>query len=113
MTTFVPEKCLQIAMKITVEEDAIQYLKEYIKYIQDNNPTVDAEMVAKSNLGYYAGYYSNEVRERVEKLFKCKHPFFGSIKDGAPSSSDAFNMGMKIGNNVIRKEKIKKINNEN
>lgn len=38
MTPFVPKKCLQIVMKITDEEDAIQYLKEYIKYIQNNNP---------------------------------------------------------------------------
>ena len=39
----------------------------------------DAEMIQRSNLGYYAGYYGPETRERVERLFKCAHPVFGPI----------------------------------
>lgn len=95
---------LDPAMQITKQEDADQYLASYIKWIQkdlDKTPNKDgltAEQIAKSNLGYYAGYYSNETRERVEKLFKCEHPVFGSIeKNGAPGSKKAFEMGLAIG----------------
>lgn len=94
------EDCLGPAMKITNKEDAKQYLAEYIKHIKkiQESETDDvqdsAESIAKSNLGYYAGYYSNEVRERVERLFLCSHPVFGSIKEnGIPTPQEAFDMG--------------------
>lgn len=49
------------------------------------------------NLGYYAGYYSDEIRRRVEKLFKCEHPFFGSIeKNGVPTPEEAFKTGFAL-----------------
>ena len=33
-----------------------------------------------------------------EDLFKCSHPYFGSIKEnGVPTAKEAFEMGMKIG----------------
>lgn len=117
-TKFTPEKSLSAAMEIKDKDDAIQYLNEYIKYIQDDidkDPSRvndNAEKIAKSNLGYFAGYYSNEVRERVEKLFCCSHPFFGSIKDnGIPTNEQAFEMGKKYSEKASRKRKIIKINN--
>jgi hypothetical protein len=75
-------ECLSPAMNITDEEDAKQYLIEYIKYIQihlDKEPREDdktAEEIAKINLGYFAGYYDNSTRQRVEKLFCCSHPIY-------------------------------------
>lgn len=99
MTKFNPEnkktlsygECLGPAMTITNETDAAQYLADYVAFIQkhlDNEPRNDGKTaadVARINLGYYAGYYGNETRERVERLFKCSHPIFGSIaKEGAP-----------------------------
>ena len=109
MTKFNPEnketltygECLGPAMEITDPEDAQQYLKDYISFIEryidkkaEPNTRMIAEEVAKSNLGYYAGYYDNETRMRVEKLFMCNHPIFGSIeKNGAPTAEDAFEMG--------------------
>lgn len=109
MTKFNPEnkealtygECLGPAMNITDPEDAKQYLEEYISFIQkyiNNVPESDkrmrAEEVAKSNLGYYAGYYDNETRYRVEKLFMCSHPIFGSIeKGGIPTADEVFEMG--------------------
>jgi len=108
MTKFNPEnktpmtygECLGPAMEITDPEDAKQYLAEYVSYIQtalDKEPRDDdmtAEQIAKTNLGYFAGYYSNETRERVEELFMCSHPVFGSIKNnGSPTPEQAFNMG--------------------
>jgi len=107
MTKFNPEnkkvltygECLGPAMEITNEIDAKQYLLYYVSFIQkeiNKNPRDDmtAEQIAKTNLGYYAGYYGEETRIRVEKLFMCSHPIFGSIEEkGSPTAEQAFEMG--------------------
>jgi hypothetical protein len=91
------------AMKITEQEDADQYLKAYTAHIQtimdretEPNPN-PAEQVAKTNLGYYSGYYDNETMIRVQRLFRCSHPIFGSASEGVPSAEEAFAMGVKAG----------------
>jgi hypothetical protein len=95
------------AMKIKDPADAQQYLADYVAYIREgikranSEPRKDgksAEEIALDNLGYYAGYYDNETRERVERLFKCQHPVFGSIaENGAPTAEEAFAAGMRLG----------------
>lgn len=94
---------LEPAMKITDQADADQYKKAYIEFTHkymtqeqfDKGET--AEGVVNSNLGYFAGYFSNETRERVERLFHCSHPVFGSIKEnGSPTPEEAFEMGMAL-----------------
>lgn len=112
MTTFNPEnkeiltagESLGRAMNITDPEDAQQYLKAYVAFMQkylDKEPDPKgktAEQIAKSNLGYYAGYYDNETRKRVEKLFCCSHPVFGSIEsNGIPTAEEAFIKGVALG----------------
>ena len=116
MTKFNPEnketltfgECLGPAMEITDPEDAQQYFAEYVNYIQkyhmlDKEPRDDdvtAEQIVKINLGYFAGYYDDETRQRVEELFMCSHPVFGSIKnDGSPTPDQAFEMGTMIRKN--------------
>ena len=84
------------AMEITDPQDAAQYFADYVEFQKDNG-IQDAENVCRSNLGYYAGYYSDETRARVERLFGCAHPFFGSIEEkGAPTGQEAFEMGRKL-----------------
>lgn len=108
ITVFNPEnknsltysECLGPAMEITEQADADQYLKAYIEFtaahFEDATGQYTPEQVCKINLGYYAGYYDNETRERVERLFKCSHPVFGSIKEvGAPSPEKAFALGVQ------------------
>ena len=114
MTKFNPEnketltygECLGPAMEITDPQDAQQYLAKYLKWIQkalDKEPRDDnmtAEDIAKVNLGYFAGYYDDETRVRVEKLFTCSHPIFGTIKDnGTPTADQAFQMGKDLAKN--------------
>jgi len=116
MTKFNPEnketltfgECLGPAMEITDLEDAQQYLEEYVKYTQkflDKEPRDDdmtAEDICKVNLGYYAGYYSNETRKRVEEIFTCSHPVFGSIKNnGSPTAERAFQAGVDLAKNQL------------
>jgi hypothetical protein len=108
MTKFNPEnketltygECLGPAMEIKEQEDANQYLKDYVVFIQkalDKEPREDemtAEQIAKVNLGYYAGYYDSITRATVENLFMCSHPVFGSIaKEGSPTAEEAFELG--------------------
>lgn len=97
-------ECLNPAMAITDEADAQQYLADYTAFIQralDKEPRSDgktAAEIARDNLGYYAGYYSADTRERVERLFKCAHPVFGSIsRNGAPTAEEAFEAGKRMG----------------
>lgn len=77
-------ECLKPAMEITEEADAAQYLEAYCAYIQTDiskkgtrPDRMTAQQIAKNNLGYFAGYYDRETRERVERLFNCQHPVFG------------------------------------
>ncbi|MFA5418784.1 MAG: hypothetical protein WC341_10020 [Bacteroidales bacterium] len=108
---------LEPAMHITDQADADQYKEAYIRFIKAHiisdaikegktTEEIDlnsraysqrAEEVANSNLGYFAGYYDDAIRERVERLFHCSHPVFGAIKDGSPTPAEAFKMGMEFG----------------
>lgn len=117
MTQFNPEnkqvltygECLEPAMKITDAEDAKQYKEAYIKFIDKfliddkNESKKTAEEIANANLGYWAGYYGDDVRRRVEKLFNCSHPIFGSIEEnGAPTAEEAFKMGFDAGEKTTK-----------
>lgn len=87
------------AMKITDQKEADLYFDACIEHTMRFNKTREqAEAIERINLGYYAGYYSNEVRERVERLFKCAHPVFGKIAErGAPTFEQAFDAGFLKG----------------
>jgi hypothetical protein len=117
MTKFNPEnketltygECLGPAIEITDQADADQYLQDYVAFIQkalDKEPRGDdmtAEHIAKVNLGYYAGYYSYDVMERVNKLFKCSHPVFGKVTaESRPTPTQAFEAGVKAGKQLKR-----------
>ncbi len=112
MTKFNPENrehptigdLLDPAMEITDQKDAYQYLTAYVAYItkekgkDPRKSTKSSLEIAKENLGYYAGYFGDEVRARVEKLFNCEHPVFGSIeKNGPPTTEEAFTAGFEAG----------------
>lgn len=68
------------AMEITDQSEADAYLEECVQHsISLGKTRKEAEAIERGNLGYYAGYYDNETRERVERLFRCSHPIFGKI----------------------------------
>lgn len=91
-------------MHITDEAEAWTYFKELVQHAVETTDLNEdeAEAVVKENLGYYAGYFSNDVRVRVERLYNCIHPFFGSIeKNGPPSAEAAFQMGIALGQSKL------------
>jgi hypothetical protein len=58
----------------------------------------DAEVMQRENLAYHAGYYDRETRDRVERLFRCAHPVFGSIaENGPPTPEQAWASGVAAG----------------
>lgn len=56
-----------------------EFLTSYVEYIvsESNLNVAEAENIAKSNLGYFAGYYSSEVYETINKAYGAVHPVFG------------------------------------
>ena len=87
------------AMEITEQDDADQYLEAYILFIQEHEgkDRTQAKYLAKTNLGYFAGYGNNEDRKRIERLFKCAHPIFGKAEEHVPTPEEAFNAGVRMG----------------
>jgi hypothetical protein len=87
------------AMTFTDEREAYEYFEVCVEHtMRFGKSRAEAEEIEKANLGYFAGYYDNETRERVERLFNCAHPFFGAIaENGAPTPEEAFEMGRKFG----------------
>ena len=87
------------AMEVTDQVDANAIFLDMVKAGVESGLTQEqSENVQRQNLGYFAGYYSHETRARVERLFKCAHPIFGAIaENGAPSSKEAFDIGVKLG----------------
>lgn len=88
------------AMKIEEQAEADAYFEECVQHTMDNfgKTRTEAEEVERSNLGYWAGYYSSETRARVERLFKCAHPIFGTIAEhGEPTAKEALEAGLRRG----------------
>ena len=48
----------------------------------------------KSNLGYFAGYYSPEIADKVFDLFETEHPIFGR---SYPTPEEALKLGIEWG----------------
>lgn len=84
------------AMEIKDQASADRYFEELVKHSMQffGTKREEAEKVERHNLGYFAGYFDNETRERVERLFKCAHPILGPIAKTGPLTADqAFNAG--------------------
>jgi hypothetical protein len=87
------------AMKITEQAAADAYFEECVQHnMTFGTAREEAEKIEHANLGYWAGYYNNETRERVERLFRCAHPIFGAIsQNGPPTPEEAFEAGVQAG----------------
>ena len=83
------------AMTITDQAEADSMFEQLVQHnMSFGNDREKAEEIERQNLGYYAGYFDNETRTRVERLFKCAHPIFGAIAvKGPPTAVEAFDLG--------------------
>lgn len=110
-------ECYGPAMSIQTEEDAAQYFEALVAYATTADPSLPRERhieIQKANLGYFAGYYDSRTRERVERLFNCVHPVFGSstsfvggIREN-PTPAEAVDLGRALanGNANLKKQPV-------
>ena len=82
------------AMEIDTQEEADRYFERCVQHTMSHGKNrADAGKIERQSLGYYAGYYDEDTRQRVERLFSCAHPVFGAIAtNGSPTSEEAFTM---------------------
>ena len=84
--------------KIETEQEAKTYLNNLVQYFVQrfNMPLDEAYLKVRQNIGYFSGYYSDEIRRRIEKLFNCVHPILGSV-DNDLSPEEIFKIGFEMG----------------
>lgn len=77
---------------------AKDFLDKYVRHIVDVTGISYREALdrAKSNLGYYAGYYDAKTCDLIYKVYCTEHPIFGKKPYGI-SSKDAFKAGLEAG----------------
>jgi hypothetical protein len=67
------------AMEITDQAEADAYFERLVNLAMSGGmPRDQAEALQRENLGYWAGYFGPETRDRVLRLFNAPHPFFGT-----------------------------------
>ncbi|MBY0561451.1 hypothetical protein [Hyphomicrobium sp.] len=98
---------LQQAMEVQTRAEAdacldamIVQLRKAMEGVSDAFLTV----IAKRNVGYFAGYYDHATRLRVEELYDTVHPFLGAAKDGQKSPEEIFELGRRAGEAMREKE---------
>lgn len=104
------------AMKVTDQEEADRGLVLFVdKCVKKTDKThAEIDKIQRSNLAYYAGYFNAKTRRRVEKLFRCKHPVFGSIEEnGEPTPEKAFLMGQIMGAEIKAKHELSEMQKRN
>lgn len=84
---------MEIADQAGADDYFDQLVEHYVATAKTPRTREEAAAIVRSNLGYYAGYYSEEVQDRVNKLFKTTHPVFG---DKWPTAIEAFEAGQKL-----------------
>lgn len=69
------------AMKCDTLDQANSWMQHEVqRHVTEYNQTPEeAENIIKSNLGYFAGYYDEATREKIERLFSAQRPIFGSV----------------------------------
>ena len=87
------------ALKCKTPQDAEMWIEKEVEHFVTYHGKSPEEAVAhiKSNLGYMAGYYSDEVAKTIHRLFNAVHPIFGTStyhKDVSPE--EALELGKQI-----------------
>lgn len=76
-------------MRIIYEAKDEQRAAEFMKCLRANDRHADG------NVGYMAGYFDQETANGMLKIFKVKHPFFGTKMPN--SAAEAYELGLKAG----------------
>jgi len=91
------------AMKIENQAEADEYLEACIVHnMLFGTSREEAKAIELQNLGYYAGYYGPETRQRVHRLFGAVHPIFGNNFNPEPDKALISGMRMAAGLTPVR-----------
>jgi hypothetical protein len=94
-------KALKAAMNAKTDDEAATCFAALMAIAVVDGPgesREELEAIQRANLGYFAGYYDSETRERVEGLYCTVHPIFGAIAvKGEPTPEEAFRLGVEAG----------------
>lgn len=75
------DKALDIAKNNP--QEANDFFMSYVESILHENPECNtikqAITIAKSNLGYFSGYFSDDVIELIHKTYNTNHPLFDLV----------------------------------
>lgn len=93
------------AMEVKDKSEAAAYFERLVaSCMSSGQPRHICEEIQRKNLGYFAGYYDDETRRRVERLYNCAHPFFGAIAENGPATpEEALAIGKALGAKLKRK----------
>ena len=82
----------------TDNDEAQDFFYQYVNHISFvNKYSWDKSIeIAKSNLGYFAGYYNQEVCDIIYKTYQCSHPIFGD-KPFSVDPEEAYRKGLEMG----------------
>jgi len=83
-------------------EEADAWMRaEIARYLYEFGvPAKEAKQVILGNIGYMAGYFGNETRDRIYRLFGAEHPIFGTKH---PTPEEAFQAGIDFARKVATK----------
>lgn len=88
---------------ITDEEEAKEFFNDYVHWLEaaDRQLTHEKALdVAKSNVGYWGGYQSVDVRMRIERLLDVEHPYLGKAKEKQYTPEEILQMGIELGKKI-------------
>lgn len=88
--------------KITDEEEAKEFFNDYVHWLEaDGQLTHEKALdVAKSNVGYWGGYQSVDVRMRIERLLDVEHPYLGKAKEKQYTPEEILQIGIELGKKI-------------
>ena len=83
--------------------ECVESFDRAVRYLMVNHQksALEARALTKHNVGYYAGYYSKEVFDRVMEWLDVEHPYFGK---NYPSPEEAFETGKRLGEAMRNRE---------
>lgn len=97
-------ECYGRCAKIIDQHEADEYFLALVERnlrIYPEHDLDEAIKVEKSNIGYYAGYFSSQTALRMELLFNTQHPILGSAKNYyAMSTEEIIEAGYNFAKNT-------------
>ena len=110
------QETLGPAMEVQTVEQAAALFEALCIYLDHRRQGRDPEPPSReslatqvrSNLGYYAGYYSDEVQAKAERLYGAVHPIFGSVRGKQMTAEEVFRKGVEMGKAWVQENQEEK-----